>query len=110
MAKISFYSNDMEATISIPAEWEICDGCQGEGARALGGLAIHADEWSEWDQDEREDYADGFYDTMCGGCSGTGKMLIPIQNDSEGYKLWEDIQRAAYESRATELAERAMGC
>ena len=69
MAKISFYSDDMEATISIPAEWEICDGCQGEGAG-----------------------------------------LIPIQNDSEGYKLWEDIQRAAYESRATELAERAMGC
>lgn len=40
MAKISFYSNDMEATISIPAEWEICDGCQGEGCTLVGYVTL----------------------------------------------------------------------
>lgn len=40
--------NEVTIPPPFPTEWSICDCCRGDGAHALYGIAIVADDWNEW--------------------------------------------------------------
>ena len=60
--------------VEVPDDF--CERCNGKGTQALYGIAITADEWNgpDWDDESRERYLDGSYDTPCTLCGGSGKI------------------------------------
>jgi hypothetical protein len=68
-------ANGDEVFVEIPAHWEICGTCHGEGhhCRHLGAIT-EEDREQGWSYDEWEDYRAGLYDRECGDCRGTGKV------------------------------------
>ena len=67
------YDNDDGDTVcvEIPARWEICGTCSGEGkhSRALGAIT-EEDRDQYWSEDEFHDYMNGGYDSPCEDCKG----------------------------------------
>lgn len=105
-----------EIPARLPAEWEICSTCRGNGTHvnpAIDGNGISPEQFAE-DPDFAESYFAGHYDVRCADCNGTGKVLVPVRpaDDSDrsaelvayDEKLADD---AAYE-RMCEM-ERRMG-
>lgn len=99
-------------TITLPSRWAICDTCEGDGSRALHGIAITADEWAEWDDDEREGYLSGRYDTVCDECGGSGKVRVidEAATDPELLEAFHQQQAELAESYAISRMERMYGC
>jgi hypothetical protein len=64
----------MSKTVTVPDDW--CERCRGKGTVALHGIAITSEEWwgPDWDDESREAYLDGFYDTPCDVCGGSGRI------------------------------------
>jgi RecJ-like exonuclease len=63
--------------ITVPMVWEICSVCRGNGQHSHGIGAITQEEWfRDWDEDERENYMNGFYDKPCEACQATGKVYV----------------------------------
>ena len=100
----------------IPALWEICSDCQGNGASsAYLGAFTQEDIERDWSQDEWSDYLDGGYDKPCGPCNGSGKVLVP---DWEALEKADPALATAYgedlrsEAEYQQLCrmERLMGC
>lgn len=84
-------------TDKLPAKWEICDTCNGNGKHSHAIGAITSSEWSGWDMDEQEDYFAGRYDSTCEECKGSGK--VKTIDDSQvnpetlkAYEEWQDEQ------------------
>lgn len=105
------YDDESDEDVVLPMCWEICGDCRGDGVRALGGLEITGEVWSDWDDDEREAYLTGGYDQLCISCDGAGKVrgvdvdvLSPRQAE-----LWERERQAVWESRLADRMERLMG-
>lgn len=63
----------------MPAKFAVCPSCDGRGTHALHGIAITADEWNgpDWDDDSRDGYLNGRYDTTCEECAGRRVVLVP---------------------------------
>ena len=62
----------METTHRLPAVWEVCPTCEGEGKhvnRNVDGHGITAEEFAD-DPDFAEDYFAGVYDVTCEECKG----------------------------------------
>lgn len=69
-----------DRAVEIPATWEICGRCQGEGSSSAHLGAITQDDWeNDWSPDEQDDYLNGAYDKPCGICAGSGKVLEPAR-------------------------------
>lgn len=65
--------------IYLPAVYEVCDRCDGEGTHtnpAIDGNGITASEMDELGEDFREDYLAGVYDVRCEECGG--KRVVPV--------------------------------
>lgn len=68
-----------EQEFRIPAKWEICDDCEGDGTvlrDGLRGVAFTQEEMNE-DPDFAESYFSGAYDVPCQTCTGSGKVKVP---------------------------------
>jgi hypothetical protein len=71
-----------EKTVELPAMWDICNRCKGEGTHInpnIDGHGITGEEWygPDWDDESREAYMSGGYDVACeAGCTA-GKVLVP---------------------------------
>lgn len=68
-----------EMSVQIPAKWEICDVCDGNGThvnRNIDGNGITTDEWNgpDWDDESREMYMSGGYDVACEANCSNGKQ------------------------------------
>lgn len=70
------HGDDEDRFVLLPANWEICGTCRGNGQHSLRLGAITGSEWAEWDQDEQENYMSGMYDEQCGSCEGKGRVLV----------------------------------
>lgn len=107
--EFTMYHPESGEAIAIPYRWELCDSCEGEGKRALGGVSFTASEWHEWtdgDPDVISDYLSGGYDTICGECQGTGKVSVAAsERMSEAMRTEYEAQESAY--RANRAEERA---
>lgn len=108
--------------VDIPAKWEICCECSGEGkSSAYLGAITQEDRDLHWSHDEFEDYMNGGYDRTCESCGGSGKVLVPdwdfmdceIRIGSERgkiYKAYEDFLKFEAEYERECAMERMMGC
>jgi len=81
----------LEHETRLPATWEICSHCGGDGkhSRRLG--AFTSSEWADEDPEWQEEYLAGRYDEQCEACDGAGKVL-----EIDESRL-SDEQRAAVE-------------
>jgi hypothetical protein len=74
----------VEMEYELPARWEICNRCKGDGTHVnpnIDGHGITAEEWeNEWGEEEQEMYMSGGYDVSCQGQDGLqchhGKVLV----------------------------------
>lgn len=84
----------------IPAKWEICEECHGNGSHSKHLGAITQDDIDrDWSHEEFSSYLDGGYDKECETCDGSGKVLTPAYPEREPAKTW-------LEQRAKDEAER----
>lgn len=91
----------------MPARWEICARCEGDGHHsnpAIDGNGITQSEWAEWEADEREAYMSGRYDIGCKDCGSTGKLLVVDEElferqDSLSFRKWKESERKDNEYR-----------
>jgi len=101
MPKISIYATDPatgeENEFFIPAVWDICPRCKGDGHHSnpsIDGNGITAEEFSEWDYEDRMIYLQGGYDVKCYNNCSDGKVLVP--DDYQCFKwqinAWEEQQ------------------
>jgi RecJ-like exonuclease len=113
MPQIEFtsYTDD---TLTLPAKWDICHRCHGEGTHtnpAVDGHGITQEEMDELGPEFEEDYFSGVYDITCEECHGSGKVLVPDEGKCDPHALavyhQEQIDEANY--RAEVEAERRMG-
>lgn len=111
MSQIRVYDDNGDI-ITIPARWEICGSCRGEGesSRYLG--AFTADDMHDLGDDFREDYVTGRYDRTCDECGGSGKVREIDLNRAtpEQVSAYGRDMDALAELRAMEASERRMGC
>lgn len=110
------YENDEceEMTITLPAKYEVCGTCGGEGKHVNPGVDSHGispDEFRE-DPDFAEDYFGGVYDVTCGTCRGKRVVAVVDEGraDPEHLKLHNNKldSDASYERLCA--AERRYGC
>lgn len=110
------YENDNgeEVTISLPAKYEVCFTCQGEGKHvnpAVDGHGISQEEFDE-DPDFAEAYFNGNYDVTCDECKG--KRVVPVVDEeranADDLKLYNEKldDDASYERLCA--YERRWGC
>lgn len=118
MAAIAFtYMDDQgdEQEGEIPARYEVCTRCGGEGKYTnpnVDGHGITSDEWEhEWSEDEREAYLSGAYDVPCEVCNGDRVVLVPDESRADRAMLarYHEIQRDLAECIRIMRAEQAMG-
>lgn len=71
-------AEEVEIEHDLPARWELCGLCEGEGKHSLAvsGEGITESEWADWSHEERESLFAGEYDRRCEDCKGSGKILV----------------------------------
>lgn len=78
MRNITF--EDIDGTeIELPAKYEVCGRCRGEGNIPLPGMAFTAEDFAE-DPGFAEDYFGGFYDRECPDCHGL-RVVAVVDHD-----------------------------
>jgi hypothetical protein len=90
---VTFDSSGEEVTISLPAKFEVCHRCRGEGSHtnpSIDGNGITASEMDELGDDFREDYMRGVYDVTCSVCHGARVVAVPDR------ARWTAAQKRAY--------------
>jgi RecJ-like exonuclease len=116
MTTVPFTIDDGEnepVEVQLPARWEICDRCNGEGKSSAHLGAFTGDQMRE-DPDFAEDYMNGMYDKSCHVCSGTGKVKEIIRGScttpeqKRALELMDDRAASEAESRAERRAEARM--
>lgn len=103
-----------EVEVSVPGCWEICDNCDGHGKHSRHLGAFTQSEFYETfdDEESREDYFAGRYDTKCEECRGDGKIWVAdIDHMTEKQlKIYYKKLDADYAYECERAAERRMGC
>lgn len=105
-----------EKTVDLPARWEICPRCRGEGKHvnpAVDGPGISPEEFRE-DPEFGEAYHRGDYDIPCEAGCDHGKVLVVEEKglsatQRQTLRLWHRQQREVRECYRMEAAERRMG-
>lgn len=113
MTTITMFDRDGEEVV-LPAKYEVCDRCHGEGYVSKLG-AFTSDDLDEWygDSDERDDFIaeyttrGGAYDDPCPECKGQRVVLVADESrmTPDQIKEWADFQQEQYESRAADRSE-----
>jgi DnaJ-class molecular chaperone len=112
------YVHGKDRRMTLPARWEICCECGGDGkhSQALGSFSP---EQLDDDPEFAEAYFAGEYDQQCSTCRGSGKVAVPnaAACSPEQRRFLAQYQRfvdeealAAQQSRAERAAEQRMGC
>lgn len=111
---IEVFMSDAQGEYSeyAPGKYEVCQDCDGRGSHALHGIAITGDEWNgpDWDDDSREAYIRGDYDTVCPTCKGKRVVLVLDRQRATKAQIeaYDADLEAAAEIRAEERSERIL--
>jgi len=119
MTYIQHNDDGSETEHNLPARWEICDSCCGNGTTTrhieCDGGGFTGSEWAEAcndDPDFEENYFSGVYDRACPDCNGSGKVQV-VDRDRVSPAILASMDADAdeeYEYQAMRAAERRMGC
>jgi len=98
----------------VPVKFVVCPTCEGKGTHVNPSIDAHgigAEEWSEWDEDDRERYLNGGYDVSCAQCGGNRvvEAMDAQRASQELTNQWEQWERGHWESEAETQAERRLG-
>lgn len=97
----------MIGSTKVPAHWEICSCCNGEGKSSAYLGAYSREEFDrEFDYEEQERYFAGEYDRPCEECRGSGKVL-EVNYDQLTPKQKQVVDNY-YDDLAAERSERRM--
>jgi hypothetical protein len=106
--------DDYEDLFAVPVRFEVCETCDGKGTYvnpSVDSHGISAEEWNDWDDDEREMYHRGDYDVVCATCGGKRVEPVPDYDHMEpslANRLRETI-KARHDSAIEFVHEREMG-
>ncbi len=110
--------DDEEMQVTFPMKFVVCDVCDGKGTHVNPSIDAHGiteDEFSSWDNEEREMYMSGAYDITCATCKGD-RVLPTINEDAvtdktmlENLKLYEKQKSVDAYYASIERQERMMG-
>lgn len=102
-------SKTWEEEIELPANYEICSTCLGEGSHVNPSIDSHGitmDEWeNEWDDESREMYLSGGYDVTCNECKGL--RVVPVIDEKYINQYGTEKQRKALKYHNESLKEEA---
>lgn len=105
----SFDESTMKITLlddtEIPAEYVVCNICEGKGKHVNPNIDAHGITQDEFDDDPefRENYFAGVYDVTCYGCGG--KRVVPVVSQHATKE-----QRQAAEAAQDDLASYIQEC
>jgi len=108
---VTYYENDEEITLTLPAKMVVCSDCRGLGSVLCEGMRYHAysqEEFEEafWDDEDREAYMTrgGKYDVTCPTCNG--KNVVPvIDTASIPYHLKDEYKKYVAYKRESDRDE-----
>lgn len=86
--------NNEPVVVKLPAHWEICFNCEGNGHhtnRSIDGHGLTYEEINSFGDGFLEDYLSGVYDVTCNTCNGTGKLLF-ADHLPETHELYDSLQ------------------
>jgi hypothetical protein len=112
MANINWTREDAqgeEETVVVPAHYEVCYDCEGEGSTLMESLrgAFTQEEFEDcFDDDEsKEEYmrgGKGRYGVTCKTCAGRTTVLVPDEGTELGKEYANHIQQRDRERRDDE--------
>ena len=100
-----------EITLALPAVWQICGFCEGDGKSCAYLGSYTWEEMHEQGEEFIEDYFSGAYDRQCSECSGSGKIRVIDRETAnpEDLTLYDRDMDERYAAAAEQAAEIAMG-
>lgn len=116
--EIEVYGDDGDTfeTLELPAKFEVCDRCRGEGSHvnpSIDGNGITSSEWADWDEDDRETYMSGGYDVSCEECKG--QRVVKVVDEEHlspdariAFERWTEQQYEIARDRAADARYRRM--
>lgn len=109
MRAITFEDTD-GTVIELPAKYEVCIRCRGEGRIPLPGMAFTAEDFAE-DPGFAEDYFGGLYDQTCPDCNGLRVVDVVDHDraDTDAIAKYETWCADIADSQRVADAERRMG-
>jgi hypothetical protein len=113
---IKYYGDDDEVTVELPAHYEVCSRCGGEGRHtnpAIDGNGLSESDFDA-DPDFKEAYFAGAYDVPCEVCGGQRvEAVVDVESlSAENKEHWERYQEhldAEHRMRLEHLAEVRFG-
>lgn len=100
----------------LPAQYVVCDACQGTGKTSEYLGEFTQSEWAEQDEEFRENYMAGYYDRPCEECGGKRVYLAPIETQlmAASDTVWVEqyynqLDEDAYLEQERQAELRAMG-
>lgn len=73
------FDDFVEKYSDVPVVWAVCPTCGGRGQYvnpSIDSHGISAEEWGDWDDEERISYFRGNYNIPCAECGG--RRVIPV--------------------------------
>lgn len=108
------FDNFVEKYSEVPVIFEVCPTCDGRGQYvnpSIDSHGISAQEWNEWDDEDRISYFRGGYDIPCAECGGRRVVPKPDINICDKVVIEIINHKIRFEAEyAREIAhEREMG-
>lgn len=105
-------NEDDEDEVRIPARFEVCGRCRGEGNHDAWEGGMTESEMHEQGEEFMEDYARGHYAVPCTVCKGKRVVSVPdeLLATPEQLAAYEEYMTDMADMRAEQAAERRAGC
>lgn len=115
--EVTFYTDEGdEVVLDLPARWEICGDCEGEGKSSAYLGALTEDVRADWHPDELDDYLRGRYDRACECCKGSGRVLTPdlpvcqAEDEKLALRQWQQARKNREQDARTMAGESGFWC
>lgn len=92
--------------VQVPAKWEVCPRCQGDGTHDCWEGGMTGDEMAEQGPEFMDDYMNGVYSVACAACGG--KRVIAVLDRARATAEQVRLHDRDEQDRADDEAVRRM--